>query len=77
METSKNEIPICLPRLIAAKKLLVLGDNTSSIIAKPGVISSVTPLFTIFLVSFGSSNWSQIATLKPDLTSLGRYVFSE
>ena len=47
-------------------------SNTLSIIAKPGVTSSVTPLFTIFFVDFGSSSWSHIATLQPALTSLGR-----
>ena len=56
VETSKKEIPICFPKLIAAKKLFVFGDSTSSIIARPGVISSVTPLLTIVLVSFGSSS---------------------
>ena len=77
METSKKEIPICFPRLIAAKKLFVFGESTSSIIAKPGVISSVTPLLTIVLVSLGSSSWSHMATLNPAFTSLGRYVFNE
>ena len=77
MDTSKKEIPICLPRLIAAKKLFVFGESTSSIIARPGVINSVTPLLTIVFVSFGSSSWSHIATLNPAFTSLGKYVFNE
>ena len=40
--------------------------------ATPGVTSSVMPRFTSFFVSFGSSNWSQMATRLPALISLGR-----
>lgn len=63
VEISKNETPkIDLFMLIAAKKLFVFCDNISSLSATPGVIKSVTPLFTIFLVSFGFSSCSHIAT---------------
>ena len=49
--------------LTAAKKLLVFLDKISSFKATPGVIKSVTPLFTIFFVNLGFSSCSQIATL--------------
>ena len=42
----------------------------------PGVTSSVIPRLTSFLVIFGSSSWSHIATRLPARTSLGRYVSS-
>ena len=60
-----------------AKKLLVLDCKTSSFIETPGVTSSVTPRFTMVLVIFGSSSWSQIATRSPALTNFGKYVFKE
>mgnify|MGYP000064495024 CR=1 FL=1 len=55
-----------------AKKLFDLDCNTSSFRETPGVTSSVTPRFTMVLVVFGSSNWSQMATRNPAFTSLGK-----
>ena len=66
-----------LPKKIDAKKLFVLECKTSSFIETPGVTNSVTPLLTIVLVIFGSSNWSQIATRRPAFTNFGKYVFIE
>ena len=43
-------------KLLNDKKLFDFGFNTPSIVAKPGVTSSVTPLLTIVFVSFGSSS---------------------
>jgi len=60
-----------------AKKLLDFCSKIPSFKATPGVISSVTPLLTIDLVFFGSSNCSHMATRSPALTNLCRYVFSE
>ena len=37
-----------------------------------GVTNSVIPLFTSFFVSFGSSNWSQMATRLPARISFGK-----
>ena len=56
VEMSKKEIPILLLIKIEAKKLFFFGYSTPSTEANPGVTSSVTPLFTIFFVFFGSSN---------------------
>ena len=61
---SKNAIPVLSSlKCSAAKKLLLLCSSSLSLVATPGVTNSVTPLFTIPFASFGSSNWSQIATL--------------
>ena len=53
---SKKDTPTLFPKYKDAKKLFDLGFNTPSIVARPGVTSSVTPLFTIVLVSLGSSS---------------------
>src|SRR3712207_8513073 len=47
-------------------------SSTLSLKAMPGVTISVTPLFTIPCANLGSSSWSQMATLCPARTSLGR-----
>ena len=56
----------------AAKKLFSLYESTLSLMATPGVTNSVIPLFTSFFVSFGSSNWSQMATRLPARISFGK-----
>ena len=57
METSKKATPVIVrPKCTAAKKLLDLALKISSFNATPGVINSVTPLFTIVLACLGSSN---------------------
>ena len=45
------------------EKLKSKGVKISSFSETPGVMRYVTPLFTIFLVNFGFSNCSHIATL--------------
>ena len=70
---SKKATPtLFFPKCTAAKKLFSLLLNTLSFIATPGVTSSVMPRFTNVLVSFGSSNWSHIATRRPARINLGR-----
>ena len=53
---SRKDTPILFPIYTDAKKLFDFGFNTPSIVANPGVTSSVTPLLTIVFVSFGSSS---------------------
>ena len=62
----------CLPKHTAAKKLFSLRFRIVPEVTTPGVTSSVMPRFTNFLVSYGSSNWSQIATRFPARTNLGK-----
>ncbi len=74
-----------LPKLIRAGKRVAICDQledpklTKKLVKRgitelvtPGVTSSVTPRLTSFLVSLGSSSWSQIATRSPARTSFGR-----
>ena len=70
---SKSAIPqFDFPKCIDARKLFSLLFSMLSFKDTPGVTISVTPRFTNFLVSLGSSNWSHIATRFPARISLGR-----
>ena len=61
-----------LSKCTEAKKLFSRFSRMLSFMETPGVTSSVIPRFTIFLVSFGSSSCSQMATLCPALTNFGK-----
>ena len=56
VEISSKDKPTVPAKCKDARKLFDLGFTTPSTVARPGVIISVTPLFTIFFVFFGSSN---------------------
>ena len=73
VEMSSNDSPTSVePKWMAARKLFSLLARTLSPKATPGVTNSVMPRFTSFLVSFGSSSWSQMATRCPARMRRGR-----
>ena len=66
VETSKKAAPHwSLSKVNPARKLFSFCSKSCSRKATPGVTNSVTPRLTNFLfsASFGSSSWSQTATL--------------
>ena len=58
--------------ILAAWGIFSLISSMFSPKEMPGVTISVTPRLTSFFANFGSSSWSQMATLKPARTSLVR-----